>query len=280
MTISQPPLCDEGPARPSATQFPRAMAGILEFPCTAVRLDNGHTLVVDAGDETGSGSEVIELDGRGQIVWQYGGLSFAHSAVRMRGGNTLIADTTHDRLIEVTPDKRIVWTTEQLGGGDGRLSDGSRLCYPNNALELDDGTLLVTDRNNDRCLIIDRQGQVLWQYGQGIRHPHNAERLESGNVLIADSDGNRIVEVTPDKRLAWIYGDGSPDMLSWPRHARRLSDGNTLITDSKNARVIEVTAAGDIVWQYKADYFAKFYYADKLAGGNVLIADQQGHQLL
>ncbi|MFW6155415.1 MAG: PQQ-binding-like beta-propeller repeat protein [Planctomycetota bacterium] len=281
MTTPQSPLCDEGPAQPSATQFPRAMAGILEFPCTATRLPDGHTLVVDAGDETGAGSEVIELDGRGQIVWQYGGgLRFAHSAVRTRDGNTLIADTTNDRLIEVSPDKRIVWTTEHLGDGDGRLSDGSRLHYPNNALELDDGTLLVTDRNNDRCLIIDHHGQVLWQYAEGIKHPHNAEQLGSGNILIADSDGNRIVEVTPDKRIAWTYGDGSPEMLSWPRHARRLDDGNTLITDSKNARVIEVTPGGDIVWQYRVDYLAKFYSAEKLANGNVLIADQQGHQVL
>ena len=265
----------------TAGGHPRGMPGVLEFPCTVVRLPNGNTLIVDAGDEIGAGSEVIEIDPRGQIVWNYAeGLRFAHSAVRMQNGNTLIADTTNDRVIEISPDGQIAFSTDNLGDGSGRLSDGSRLCYPNNALELPDGTLLITDRNNDRCLILDHTGQVLWQYAGGIQHPHNAEKLENENVLIADSDGNRIIEITPKKEIAWSYGDGSPDMLNWPRHARRLPGGNTLITDSKNARVIEITPSGETVWSYQVPYFSKFYYAEKLPNDHVLIADQQGHQVL
>ena len=263
----------------TATGHPRGMPGVLEFPCTAVRLANGNTLIVDAGDEVGAGSEVIEVDPCGQIVWHYGeGLRFAHSAARMRNGNTLIADTTNDRVIEVSSEKEIVFSTNDLGGANV-LSDGSRLEYPNNALELPDGNLLITDRNSNRCLILDHQGQVDWQYDQ-VKHPHNAELLENGHFLVADSDGNRIVEVTREKEIVWSYGDGSPEMLSWPRHARRLPDGNTLITDSKNSRIIEVTPGGETIWTYQVGYFAKFYTADKLASGNVLISDQQGHRVL
>ncbi|MCD6364772.1 MAG: hypothetical protein J7M14_02735 [Planctomycetes bacterium] len=266
---------------PTAMGTQRGLSGVLEFPCTAVRLDSGNTLVVDAGDEVCAGSEVIELDPRGQIVWNYSGeLVFAHSASRMQSGATLIADTTNDRVIEVSPNGEIVFSTDELAGNTGRLSDGTHLNYPNNALELDDGNLLITDRNNDRCLILNHAGEVLWQYGRDIKHPHNAEMLPNGNVIIADSDGNRIIEVTREKDVVWSYGDGSAAMLHWPRHARRLENGNTLITDSKNSRVIEVTPGADIVWQYQVDYFSKFYYAEKLPGGNVLIADQQGHRLL
>ena len=280
MTAQQDPS-QGGVQRLTATGQPRGLPGVLEFPCTAVRLANGNTLVADAGDEIGAGSEVIEVDPTGQVVWNYHGpLRFAHSAVRMANGNTLIADTTNDRVIEVSPEKEIVFSTDDLDGGTGTLSDGSRLYYPNNAIELPDGNLLITDRNNDRALVIDHGGQVIWQYAEGIRHPHNAEMLPDGNFIIADSDGNRIIEVTPDKELVWSYGDGSPETLSWPRHACRLADGNTLITDSKNSRVIEVTPAGEIVWSYAVDYFSKFYYAEKLPSGNVLIADQQGHQLI
>jgi hypothetical protein len=276
-------LVNEQPAvqRLNAMGLPRGLPGVLEFPCTAVRLENGNTLIVDAGDDVRAGSEAIEVDAKGQIVWNYhGGLLFAHSAVRMKNGNTLIADTTNDRVIEVTPDGRIAFSTDQLGNGAGTLSDGSRLSYPNNALELDDGSLLITDRNNDRALILDHGGVVLWQYREGIRHPHNAEMLESGNILMADSDANRIIEITRLGEVVWSYGDGSPEMLSWPRHARRLGDGGTLIADSKNSRVIEVSPGGQIVWEYKVDYFSKFYYAERLEGGNTLIADQQGHQVL
>lgn len=270
--------------RPSASQFARGMAGILELPCTAVRLDNGNTLIVDAGDEIRAGSEVIEVDYAGNIVWNYRGdergLLFAHSAVRMRNGNTLIADTTNDRVLEVSPQGQVVWSTDSLGDGSGTLGDGSHLTYPNNALELPDGTFLITDRNNDRCLILDRQGNVSWQNAGNVKRPHNAELLDTGNFLIADSDANRIVEFTRQGEEVWVYGDGSPEMLNWPRHARRLADGNTLITDSKNSRIVEVTPEGETAWEYKVDYFSKFYYAEKLDNGNVLIGDQQGHRVI
>lgn len=259
----------------TATGHPRGMLGVLEFPCTVVRLPNGNTLVADAGDEVGAGSEVIEVDPLGQIVWDYhGDLRFVHSAERMENGNTLIADTTNNRVIEVSSEKEIVFSTDDLGV----LSDCSRLQYPNNAMALPDGTFLITDRNHNRSLILDREGRVHWQYG-ALKHPHNAELLENGNFLIADSDGNRIVEVTRDHEIVWSYGDGSPEMLNWPRHARRLDDGNTLITDSKNARVIEVTPEGKTVWSYRVDYLSKFYAADKLDNGNVLVSDQQGHRV-
>ena len=263
-------------SRMTATGLPRGMPGVLEFPCTAIRLGNGNTLIADAGDEIGAGSEIIEVDPCGQIVWNFtGDLRFAHSAVETQAGNILIADTTNDRVFEVSRDRQVVWTSEGLD-----LSDGSALEYTNNAVELPDRSLLITDRNNDRCLRIDREGKVLWQHAGGLKHPHGAELLENGNVLIADSDGNRIVEVDASGQVVWSYGDGSPEMLSWPRHARRLPDGNTLVTDSKKSRVIEVTPAGDVAWSYQVDYFSKFYYAEKLPGDNVLIADQQGHRVI
>jgi hypothetical protein len=253
---------------------PRGAAGVVEFPCSAMRLANGNTLIADAGDEIGAGSEVLEVDPAGQIVWRYGeGLRFAHSAERLPNGNTLIADTTNDRVIEVSPAGALVFSTDDLGP----LSDGSRLEYPNCARQTPDGRLLITDRNNNRCLLMDRAGRVAWQYG-GAKHPHNAEMLPNGHVLLADSDANRIVEVSPGREVVWAYGDGSPAMLSWPRHARRLANGNTLITDSKNARVLEVTPAGETAWCYRVPYLAKFYWAEETPAGHVLIGDQQGHR--
>jgi len=265
--------------RKNAAGHRRGMPGVLEFPCTAHRRPNGNTLIADAGDEIRAGSEIIEVDPRGQIVWNYSdGLTFAHSAVVTRDGNVLVADTTNDRVVEISRDRQIVFSTDELGRGAGTFSDGSHLEYPNSAVELDDGTFLITDRNNDRCIILDRDGRILWSYDQ-VKRPHNAEMLDNGNVIIADSEANRIVEVARDKRLVWSYGDGTPQKLNWPRHARRLPDGNTLITDSKNARVLEVDADGRIAWRYQVKYLSKFYFAEKLQNGNVLISDQQHHQV-
>ncbi len=255
--------------------------GMLEFPCDVERLSNGNTLITDAGGQTGVGSEVIEVDPLGDIVWLYDeGLKFAHSAKRLPNGNTLIADTNNNRVIEVTPGKAIIFTTDSWADGRGTLSDGSHLHYPNDAHDLGDGTLIVTDRNNNRCVIVGRDGKVVWQFGEGIRHPHNCDMLPGGTVMMADSDGKRVLEVDRQGHVLWTYGDGTPEVLNWPRDADRLANGNTLIGDSKNARILEVNPKGRVVWTYRAPYFANFYDVDKLPNGNVLASAQQHQEVI
>lgn len=224
------------------------LAGNLEFPCDVERLDNGHTLITDAGDETGVGSEVIAVNRRGDVVWRFGdGLAFAHCARRLDNGHTLIADTTHDRLVEITPDGEIAWTSDDWGDGDGVLSDGSHLHYPNDVHVLDYGRLLVTDRNNNRAIVVTRDGRVEWGYDRGLSHPHNADPLDNGNVLLVDSDGGRVLEVDPAGEVVWRYEGEGEAALNFPRDADRMGNGNTLITDSRHHRVIEVDPAGEIV---------------------------------
>ena len=102
----------------------RGIPGNLELPLSVERLPDGNTLITDGGDEAGFGSEVIEVDPFGNMVWQFdddGGLKFAHSSRRMRHGSTLITDTTHSRLLEVTLDKRIVMNSDHWEGGTGWL---------------------------------------------------------------------------------------------------------------------------------------------------------------
>jgi hypothetical protein len=87
-----------------------------------VRLPNGNTLIACA-DGPG-GSRVFEVDASGKTTWQVQSnelagvsLKFMAGLQRLPNGNTLMANwlghkqfgTTAD-LIEVTPDKRVVWT--------------------------------------------------------------------------------------------------------------------------------------------------------------------------
>ena len=238
-------------------------------------------MIADGGDEAGFGSEVIEVDPLGTIVWRYDDnekLRFAHSARRMKNGNTLITDTTNNRLIEVTPEKTIVMSSDDWGESSGRLSDGSHLHYPNEAFALDDGMFLVTDRNNDRCLYVDRDGNVLWSFGeQALHHPHNATPLSTGNVLVSDSDGNRIIEVNRNKEIVWSYGNGSIETLWWPRGAVRLESGNTLVTDGKNHRLLEVTPDGKIAWRFQTPHVDRFYLTSVTEQGTLLTSSTDGH---
>ena len=91
-------------------------------PHSAVRLPNGHTLIT-CGDQKG-GSRVFEVDAEGKTAWQVQGeelpgisLKFIAGVQRLPNGNTVICNWLgHGQfgkaphLIEITPDKRVVWT--------------------------------------------------------------------------------------------------------------------------------------------------------------------------
>ncbi|MBI1375573.1 MAG: hypothetical protein GC159_22910 [Phycisphaera sp.] len=87
-----------------------------DWPFTAIRLDNGNTLIGCT-----HGNKVIELDPDGRLVWQVtnedlGGnyIKDACGVQRLPNGNTVItAYASHGKavkLIEVTREKKIVWT--------------------------------------------------------------------------------------------------------------------------------------------------------------------------
>jgi hypothetical protein len=117
----------------------------MDKPVHAVRLANGNTLITDSGF-----SRVLEVSSAGKVVWWYAGdntaintggknqvaivpastsnyqdlaeeapppdpgtsLLFPRSAVRLSNGDTLIADTGNNRIIEISQVKNVVW---QLG---------------------------------------------------------------------------------------------------------------------------------------------------------------------
>ena len=92
-------------------------------PHSAARLPNGNTLI-SCADGPG-GSRVFEVDTNNQTVWQVSGdelpgvsLRFMAGLQRLANGNTLLCNWLGHRnqfgqtadLIEVTPDKRVMWT--------------------------------------------------------------------------------------------------------------------------------------------------------------------------
>jgi hypothetical protein len=91
-------------------------------PHSVVRLPNGHTLIT-CGDATGM-ARVFEVDATDKTVWEIKGeelpgisLKFIAGVQRLPNGNTVICNWLgHGQLgkaphlIEVTRDKRVVWT--------------------------------------------------------------------------------------------------------------------------------------------------------------------------
>ena len=90
----------------------------------ARKLDNGHYLVCQEGD-----GAVREYDADGKVVWEYavpmfgkepkdghGPEAFGNctfSALRLKNGNTLLTTGNGHSVLEVTPEKEIVWKIGQ-----------------------------------------------------------------------------------------------------------------------------------------------------------------------
>lgn len=91
-------------------------------PHSVARLTNGNTLIA-CGDVAG-GNRVFEVDATGKTVWQIQGaelpgiqLYFMTGLQRLPNGNTVVSNWLGHgnfgkapHLIEVTPDKKVVWT--------------------------------------------------------------------------------------------------------------------------------------------------------------------------
>ena len=101
---------------------------VLEIPAASgphsvVRLSNGHTLIA-CGDAVKDGACVFEVDAKGRTVWEIKSrdlpgisLKFMTGLQRLPNGNTVMSNWqghgqfgTGPHIIEVTPEKNVVWT--------------------------------------------------------------------------------------------------------------------------------------------------------------------------
>ena len=248
------------------------------MPTDVHRLPNGNVLVSDGGYWTGDGSEIIEIDRKGNILWVYDeGLSFAHGARILKNGNMIIVDTGNNRLVEVTRDGQEVWSSAAWGNGSGRMSDRSHLDYPNDVEIVEDENFLITDRNNNRAIEVNRDGIIQRAYN-GLNHPHNADPTPNETILVASSEDNVVIELSRDGDMLW----SSKDLLnlSWPRDIDWVDDNRFLIADSRNHRVLMTTRKGEIEWEYVTERLSQPYDADYLPNGNVLFSDQRHFRLV
>lgn len=127
--------------------------------------------------------QVHELTRDGDVVWSFQASGNCCDAHRLQNGNTLIC--AGDEVIEVTPDKEIVWKYEgnQIYG----------VC------PLDNDNLLACELTG-RVVEVSRENkEIIWEYG--CENPVDAYRLENGNTLITSA--KRIIEVSPDKSIVW-----------------------------------------------------------------------------
>lgn len=109
---------------------------------------------------------VIEYDRDGKILWEYLVKSRIYGAIRLKNGNTLIATGNGKSVIEVTPDKKVVW---EIKGKvpETNIGLGWMTCLQ----ELPDGKYVIGnchagDKNPQVFTIDPKTKKVTWQFDQ------------------------------------------------------------------------------------------------------------------
>lgn len=156
------------------------------------KLKNGHYLVCHEADGT-----VREYDADGKVVWEYPVPMFdkpskpghgldafgnkCFSAVRLPSGNTLVGTGNGHSILEVTPEKKIVW---QLHQDD---LPGIRLAWVTTLEVLDNGHYIIGNCHagpkNPLLIEVDpKTKKVVWQFDQFERFGNSAS---NSKILVA-----------------------------------------------------------------------------------------------
>ncbi len=209
-----------------------------------------------------------------------------HDSDRLGNGNTLVTDGgfigpgTSGGVFEITPEGECVWFVQ-----------GSLKAAHNGDL-LADHSVIISDTKNDRVVIMDSLGNIIWNTddltlsdGSHLNYPNDANWIEATDTrLITDRDNHRIFEIDAVGNVVWQFGvtgvPGNDDThITAPHNADRLPNGNTIFSDSENNRILEVTPAGQIVWQYSTG-LSWPRDGDRLANGNTLIVDTHHNRII
>jgi hypothetical protein len=236
--------------------------------------DKGHVAIVNA---------------KGEVEWEVPCAYNSHDIALLPGGNLLL-HTGPATVVEMTPEKQIVWQYEAKpkAGYKGRVEVHA-------FQRLDDGLTLVAESGNRRLVEVDRDGKIVREVPLTVEHPdpHRdtrlARKLANGHYLVCHEGDGTVREYDGDGKVVWSY---TLDLAGRPRSpghgpeghgvevfgALRRDNGNTIIAGGNNNRVIEVEKDGKIVWSIGHDELPGIRLAwvttlDLLPNGNLIVGN-------
>lgn len=216
-------------------------------------------------------------------------------------GNILIADAGNNRLIEVTPEKRIVWEFPRPGD----LAPGQTFKDPDDAFYTPGGRMIITnEEDNHTIALIDyRTHKIVWQYGHPghpgsapgyLNTPDDAYQLRDGRIVVADIRNCRILvfDPPPAHRIRRQFGvtrdcRAAPGHFLYPNGDTPLPDGNLLVTEIGTRSALELELeTGRILYRvplpvrYPSDTQltrdGDYLVADYSRPGKIVIVTRQG----
>jgi hypothetical protein len=163
--------------------------------------------------------------------------------------------------------------------------------------------LLIADRGNNRLVLLDDTGSVIWTYPNppsmppppgpgGFYFPDDAFFINHGTAIIYNQEENEtIVQIAyPSGKLLWRYGQpaqpgSAPGYLHEPDDAYLLKNGDVSVSDSDNCRILIISPSGSIVSQIGTTGVCVHNPPTSLGGpngdtplpdGNILVSETKG----
>jgi hypothetical protein len=159
-------------------------------------------------------------------------------------GYLLIADRNANKLLIVSPSKRVIWQFPRPGD----LRSGQSFYNPDDAFFTPGFRNIVTNEefNNMIAEIDVRTHRIVWSYGRAgvsgsavgeLSNPDDAYVWPNRTVTVADIKNCRVLRLNPAGRIVGEIGSAGqcthdpPRTLSSPNGATPLPDGGMLVTE-------------------------------------------------
>jgi hypothetical protein len=258
--------------------------GVLPGPLThASAVALGGRVYVVGGRHALSGAQtaqIVEIDPASAVATVVGELprALSDAAVALSHGRIVVAggedaaSTTQSAVLTLTPHVRLVAVhapgpravaRSRLSALTARGYEQALLAHPSSIAPYEAATaqpglpgyLLIADRGNNRILVVDPQGNVVWRFPDAadvaagrILHFNDDTFVEpGGRALIAnEEDYGAVVSVgIASRRITLLFGvpgalGGGRTHLNYPDDAYAFADGGFTVADAYNCRILFV----------------------------------------
>ena len=195
----------------------------------------------------------------------------------------IIADRRNNRLLEVAPDKRIVWEFPSPLLKIYRGNDDVNFAP-------DGKTLVVNEEDNFDLHMLDYETRrLIWSYGTPdtrgsapgfLNFPDDARLLPDGRLVVADIRNCRLLFIDPKTSKPvnqWgkpgVCKHAPPATFAYPNDINYYENGDFLVTEIPDAWITRLDRDGRVVWSVKGPHLHYPSDARAASDGNIIVAD-------
>lgn len=276
-------------------------SGFLSYPQSAMRLDSGNTLIVDAGN-----LRVIEVDAEGNIVWEHRTnegpeehqMDSPFRAAITFNGNVMVLSETSVLEIDRKQDA-VVWACQLseferakvILKAEAQAKRFMKHGVRNPYLKVKDETAADEAQARLQEMIAKRMAAGRSAAHAGKAHVTTFSKLplQPLDFLLMDRGRGRVLRIDRAGETTWRYGEADKEQLNKPHASTDTPDGRVMISDTDNHRVLEVDPKSNVMtWSFGKqgfpatgnEGFNRPRSAQALANGHVLISDQNNHRVI